>query len=424
MITRALETLPRIHCALGIPSRRPARHPKVALAVFVGAVLLGSTSCSGGPATKSAPGLSPGGAGIRATLVASGLSQPLDLTAPPGDTARVFIVEKTGAIRILRQGAVLPTPFLDISSRVSSGTEQGLLGLAFHPQYAANGKLYVNYTDLAGDTHIVEFTASADLDRASSTGRELLFVHQPYANHNGGGLAFGPDGYLYIGLGDGGSGGDPGGRAQNPDSLLGKLLRINVNSTDPAAGTEYVIPPDNPFRGRTGYRPEIWDLGLRNPWRFSFDPATGDLYIGDVGQNLWEEVDVEPHGSGGRNYGWNIMEGNHCYGAASCDATGLTRPAVEYGHGQGCSVTGGCVYRGTAIPALAGAYFYGDYCSGSVRSFRIAAGVVADKRDWSGSLRRASGGAMSGLSSFGRDARGDLYILLLGGEVYRIDPAP
>lgn len=386
--------------------------------------LLAATSCSGGPTSKSAPGPIPGGPGIQATLVASGLSQPLDLTAPPGDTARVFVVEKTGAIRILKNGAVQSTPFLDLSARVSSGGEQGLLGLAFHPQYAANGKFYVNYTDLSGDTHIVEFAASADPDRASPAGRELLFVKQPYANHNGGGLAFGPDGYLYIGLGDGGSAGDPQGRAQNPDSLLGKLLRIDVNATDPAAGTQYAIPPGNPFRGRAGYRPEIWDLGLRNPWRFSFDRATGDLYIGDVGQNLWEEVDVEPRGTGGRNYGWNTMEGNHCYGAARCDATGLTPPVLEYGHGPGCSITGGYVYRGTALAGLQGVYFYGDYCAGFVRSFRIAGGAISDERDWTGSLRAALGGALSSLSSFGQDARGELYILLLGGEVYRIDPAP
>ena len=355
--------------------------------------------------------------------MASGLSQPVGLASPPGDTARIFVVEKTGTIRILRGGAVLPTPFLDLSAQVSGGTEQGLLGLAFHPRYATNGRFYVNYTDLNGDTHVAEYSVSSDSDRALPTGRDLLFVRQPYSNHNGGCLQFGPDGYLYMGLGDGGSGGDPQGRAQNPDSLLGKLLRIDVNAADPVAGTAYSIPPDNPFRGRAGYRPEIWDLGLRNPWRFSFDRATGELYIADVGQNLWEEVDVEPRAAGGRDYGWNVMEGNHCYGAASCDTAGLQRPVLEYGHDQGCSITGGFVYRGTAIPALAGAYLYGDYCSGFVRSLRAAGGAVSDERDWSGSLQRAGGGAMTGLTSFGEDARGELYILLLGGEVYRIDAA-
>jgi hypothetical protein len=385
--------------------------------------LLAMVSWSCSPEHKTVPGTGPGGPGIQATLVASGLSQPLDLAAPPGDTARVFIVEKTGTIRILKHGAIQSAPFLDLSGRVSGGSEQGLLGLAFHPQYAANGKFYVNYTDLAGDTHIVEFTASTDPDLASPAGRELLHVSQPYANHNGGGLAFGPDGYLYIGLGDGGSAGDPQRRAQNPDSLLGKLLRIDVNATDPVAGTQYAIPPDNPFRGRAGYRPEIWDLGLRNPWRFSFDRATGHLYIGDVGQNLWEEVDLEAPGAGGRNYGWNIMEGLHCYGASVCDTAGLTRPVLEYGHAQGCSITGGHVYRGTALPGLQGAYFYGDYCTGFVRSFRVLGGMITDERDWSGSLHTTSGGALSGLSSFGEDARGELYIVLLGGEIYRIDPA-
>jgi glucose/arabinose dehydrogenase len=227
-----------------------------------------------------------------------------------------------------------------------------------------------------------------------------------------------------VGLGDGGSGGDPGNRAQNPDSLLGKMLRIDVNAADPSAGTAYSIPADNPFVGRAGTRPEIWDLGLRNPWRHSFDRLTGALYIADVGQSLWEEVDVEPPGSGGRNYGWRVMEGTHCYGAATCDTAGLTLPVAEYGHGDGCSITGGYVYRGRAIPALDGVYFYGDYCSGIVRSFRYANGAATDPRDWTTSLRTGSGQPMAGLSSFGQDARGEIYLLLLGGELYRIDPAP
>jgi hypothetical protein len=380
-------------------------------------------SCSNGPASRSAP--PPGGSGtIRAVLLASGLSQPVGLTAPAGDTTRLFIVEKTGRIRIWRNGALLSRPFLDISSLVSTGSEQGLLGLAFHPQYAANGLFYVDYTDLAGDTRVAEHQVTADPDSASPAGREILYVEQPYANHNGGQIAFGPDGYLYVGMGDGGSAGDPQGRAQNPSELLGKILRIDVSAPDPAAGTAYSIPPDNPFGGRAGYRPEIWSLGLRNPWRFSFDRATGDLYIADVGQNLLEEVDVEPAGAGGRNYGWNLVEGTQCYRSASCDTTGLTPPLAEYPHGDECSVTGGYVYRGSAIPAIAGHYLYGDWCSGMVRSFRAVNGAATDARDWTSALRRVSGGAMSGLTSFGDDARGELYLLLQNGEIYQIEAAP
>jgi glucose/arabinose dehydrogenase len=382
-------------------------------------------SCSNGPARRSAaPPPGAGAASIRATLLLSGLSNPVDLQFPPGDSTRLFIVEKTGRIRILKSGGLLPGPFLDLSARVSGGGEQGLLGLAFHPQYAANGRFYVDYTDGSGDTHIAEFLVSSDPDAAAATEHPLLLVDQPFSNHNAGQLAFGPDGYLYVGLGDGGSGGDPGDRAQNPDSLLGKMLRIDVNAPDPSAGTAYSIPPDNPFVGRAGTRPEIWAMGLRNPWRYSFDRLTGALYLADVGQNLWEEVDVEPPGAGGRNYGWNVMEGTHCYIAAPCDTTGLTPPVAEYGHDEGCSITGGYVYRGRAIPALDGVYFYGDYCSGIVRSFRFANGAATDERDWTASLRTASGGPMAGLSSFGQDARGELYLLRLSGELYRIDPGP
>jgi glucose/arabinose dehydrogenase len=388
-------------------------------------------SCSSGPARRAPPpGPSPGGSSIRATLLLSGLSQPVDLQSPPGDTTRLFIVEQTGTIRILKGGALLPRPFLDVSGRVSHGTEQGLLGLAFHPGYAANHKFYVDYTDGAGDTRVVEFLTSGDPDSASATERPILLVDQPYSNHNAGQLAFGPDGYLYVGLGDGGSAGDPEDRAQNPSELLGKMLRIDVNARDPGAGTEYSIPADNPFVGRSGYRPEIWALGLRNPWRYSFDRATGALYIADVGQNLYEEVDVEPPGSGGRNYGWNVMEGRHCYNAGSCNQAGLTLPIVEYSHDSGCSITGGYVYRGRAIPDLEGTYFYGDYCSGLIRSLRFLNGIVTDQRDWTSTLRTAGGQSMSGLSSFGQDARGELYLLRLGragaqeGELYRIDPAP
>lgn len=358
----------------------------------------------------------PAPAGYAAVLVASGLSQPVALVAPPGDTARCFVAEKTGTVRIVKGGQLLARPFLDIRDRVSAGSEQGLLDLAFHPQYASNGRFYVDYTDRSGDTHVVEFTVSANPDSASAAEREILAVSQPYSNHNGGQLAFGPDGYLYVALGDGGSGGDPQGNGQNLGTLLGKILRIDVSS-----GAPYAIPADNPFVGRAGARGEIWSYGLRNPWRFSFDPETGDMMIGDVGQDLWEEIDHEPAGRGGRNYGWNRMEGTHCYPpGSSCDPTGLTLPVTEYGHSEGCSVTGGYVYRGAALPELSGTYFYGDYCTGLIRSFRIESGAAVDAHDWTTVLRTSAGGTMQGLSSFGVDARGELYLVLLGGEVYRL----
>jgi len=345
----------------------------------------------------------------------NGLSQPVDLQSTPGDTNRLFIVEKAGIIRVFRDGALLPRPFLDISARVSTGTEQGLLGLAFHPQFATNRRFYVDYTDGSGDTRVVEFLADAGLDSASATEREILFVAQPASNHNGGQIAFGPDGYLYVALGDGGGGGDTYHNGQNLGSLLAKLLRLNVD-----AGSSYSIPPDNPFVGRTGAKEETWDYGLRNPWRFSFDRLNGDIYIGDVGQNLYEEVDYEPHQAGGKNYGWSIMEGLHCYNASTCNRAGLTLPVAEYSHQDGCSITGGYIYRGSEIPELNGLYFYGDYCTGIVRSFKIDQGKAVNAQDWTSTLRTQSGGRMEQLSSFGQDARGELYMVLLTGEVYQI----
>jgi len=339
----------------------------------------------------------------------------VDLQSVPGDTNRLFIVEKAGIIRVFRDGALLPRPFLDISARVSTGTEQGLLGLAFHPQFTTNRRFYVDYTDRSGDTRVVEFLADAGLDSASATEREILFVAQPASNHNGGQIAFGPDGYLYVALGDGGGGGDTYHNGQNLGSLLAKLLRLNVD-----AGSPYSIPPDNPFVGRTGAKEETWDYGLRNPWRFSFDRLNGDIYIGDVGQNLYEEVDYEPHRAGGKNYGWSIMEGLHCYNSSMCNRAGLTLPVAEYSHQDGCSITGGYIYRGSEIPELNGVYFYGDYCTGIVRSFKIDQGKAVNAQDWTSTLRTQSGGRMEQLSSFGQDARGELYMVLLTGEVYQI----
>ena len=360
----------------------------------------------------SGPG--PGAAAIHLQEVASGLDFPLYLTAPPGDNDRLFIVEKTGRIRIVRNGSVLPAPFLDLSAKVSNGSEQGLLGLAFHPGYAANGRFVVNYTNSSGDTRVAVFRVSAHPDVADPASEQvILAVDQPFSNHNGGMVAFGPDGKLYIGMGDGGSGGDPQGNGQNRGVLLGKLLRLEVNGSGQAA-----VPGDNPFVGQAGVRPEIWSYGLRNPWRFSFDRLTQDLYIGDVGQNAREEIDastdVTQFGRG-LNYGWNRMEGAACYNPpGSCDQSGLTRPVLEYPHSQGCSVTGGYVYRGAAITALQGLYFYADYCEGWVRSFRLSGTHVTAETEWA-ALR--PGGQ---ITSFGEDARGELYLMTSGGKVLRI----
>ena len=343
-------------------------------------------------------------------VVTSGLSSPLYLTAPTGDTARLFVVEQSGQIRIVRHGQLLPAAFLDIHTRLVSGGEQGLLSVAFHPNYATNGYFYVNYTDLNGDTRVERYTVSAaDSNLAdTATHKLIIFIPQPYTNHNGGLVMFGPDGMFYIGMGDGGSVGDPQNRAQSPDSLLGKLLRIDVDAGDP-----YAIPAGNPFATSGGAK-EIWALGLRNPWRFAFDRSAGLLYIGDVGQGLWEEVDVQPASQGALNYGWRIMEGAHCYNAANCSSAGLVLPAVEYDHSNGqCAIIGGFVYRGARFPALAGQYFYADLCAGWVRSFSYAGGVVTGQTSWN--LDLSPGSPLS----FGEDARGELY-LLTGGGVYRI----
>ena len=370
--------------------------------------LLALLGCSNTPATAPPP--------TSDTLklvpvVTSGLSSPVYLTAPTGDTARLFVVEQGGQIRIVQHGQLLPTAFLDIHTRLVSGGEQGLLSVAFHPNYGANGFFYVNYTDLNGDTRVERYTVSAaDSNLADTTTHKLiLFVPQPYTNHNGGLVMFGPDGMLYIGMGDGGSGGDPENRAQHPDSLLGKLLRIDVDHGDP-----YAIPPNNPF-ATSGGAPEIWALGLRNPWRFAFDRSAGLLYIGDVGQGAWEEVDVEPASQGGLNYGWRLMEGAHCYNPTNCSSAGLVLPAVEYDHSNGqCAVIGGFVYRGARFPALAGQYFYADLCAGWVRSFTYAGGAVTGQTSWT--LEPSPGSPLS----FGEDSRGELYVLSSGGTVYRI----
>jgi glucose/arabinose dehydrogenase len=365
--------------------------------------------CSGGAPVTGTPALT-------TQLVVRGFASPLDLQAPAGDS-RIFVVEQGGRIRIVRSGAIVGQPFLDISGRISSGGEQGLLGLAFHPLYATNGRFYVNYTDPAGDSHVSEFKVSANADVAdASSERALIFVKQPFANHNGGGLAFGNDGFLYAGFGDGGSGGDPLGNGQNLGTQLGKMLRIDVDHGNP-----FAIPPDNPFANRSGAIPSIWAYGLRNPFRFSFDRATGDLYIGDVGQDRFEEVDVgvvSRHG--GENYGWNVTEASQCFQPASgCNKAGITLPVTEYGHADGCSIVGGVVYHGCRLPGYAGTYFYSDYCSAFVRSFRLVNGQATDARDWTGQLGRG----LDRPTSFGTDADGEIYVVDQDGEIYKIVPA-
>jgi glucose/arabinose dehydrogenase len=381
-------------------------------------LLLGLAVTTSSCGSEAEPNL-PQGAGARLAEIVSGLNFPLYLTAPAGDLSRLFIVERAGVIRIVKDGALLPTPFLDISSEVSLAGEQGLLGLAFDPDYASTGRFVVHYTDLAGDTRVSAFQVSSDPDVADP-GSELvvLAADQPFENHNGGELTFGPDGFLYLGLGDGGSSGDPGNRGQDLTELLGSILRIDARSTTP-----YAIPPDNPFVGVAGARSEVWSYGLRNPWRFSFDRATGDLYIADVGERQNEEVDVSPAEAGagagkGLNYGWNRMEGTQCFGASSCDQEGLTLPTFEYGHSEGCSITGGYVYRGSAIPALQGLYFFADYCGGWVRSFRYSGGSAAELTEWPA---LSTGGS---IVSFGEDAAGELYVIEAEGRVSRIVPDP
>ncbi|MEW6744847.1 MAG: PQQ-dependent sugar dehydrogenase [Planctomycetota bacterium] len=358
--------------------------------------------------------------------VASGLARPLFLTAPPGDLQRLFIVEqRTARILILKNGSLLPDPFLDINSKViDSGNERGLLGLAFHPDYASNGSFYVNYNRNGdGDTVIARYHVSdTDPDRADPASEEiLLLVDQPFENHNGGMLAFGPDGYLYIGLGDGGGAGDPDCRAQRGDTLLGKMLRVTSDG-QPA--------PGNPFLGDPTVLDEIWAFGLRNPWRYGFDRLTGDVYIADVGQNSWEEIDFQPAAStGGENYGWKVMEGNHCFstsncpgGTPPCNDPSFTDPIHEYSHSAGCSITGGYVYRGCTMPDLQGTYFFADYCSNKIWSFRYDGTTLTDFTDRTAELEPDGAPTINSISSFGEDALGELYIVDQGGEVFKIVP--
>ena len=337
------------------------------------------------------------------TLVAEGLTKPVGLASPGDDSGRLFILEQPGRIRIIREGQLLETPFLDIRDRVGdSANEQGLLGLAFHPQYADNGYFYVNYTDQKGDTVVARFQVSGDPNRGNPDSEvQLLNIPQPYGNHNGGQVSFGPQGYLWVSTGDGGSAGDPQGNAQSLDTLLGKLLRIEVGEG------EARVPQDNPFGD------EIWAYGLRNPWRFTHDPATGDLYIADVGQNQWEEINYTPAGAeGGINYGWDYREGAHPFEGTPPDDAELVDPVWEYGHPRGCSISGGAVYRG-GLEDWQGIYLYGDYCTGEVWGL-----LKTPQGEW---INKSLFQTNTQLVAVSQDAAGEVYLLDIRGSILRLD---
>jgi len=361
----------------------------------------------------------------------SGLAMPVFVTHPGDGSGRLFVVEQAGQIRMVKDGQLARTPFLDISALVTSTyTEQGLLGLAFHPQYERNGRFFVYYTakptdaSTVGNNTLAEYRVSlVNPDVADPTVvRTLLSIPDGYANHNGGMIAFGPDGYLYVGIGDAGIGNEPEESAQDPGSLFGKLLRLDVDvpGTPAPPGSGYGIPPGNPFVGRAGARPEVWAIGFRNPWRWSFDRQTGDIFLGDVGQLAWEEIDLLPTGLGGLNFGWDDREGAHCYEPMSgCLTAGLTEPILEYSHSEGCAaVTGGYVYRGTTFPSLSGAYFYGDYCEGHIWKARSSSGRSGP---WITTHVLDPGFS---ISSFGEDEAGELYVVSHStGAVLRLAPA-
>ncbi len=354
-----------------------------------------------------------GAVAIKAEPVITGLSSPVDITHAGDGSGRLFIVLQGGRIVIFDGVQILSPPFLDITSLVSSGGERGLLGAAFHPNYVGNGFFYVSYTDTAGASVIARYSVSLDPNRADPTsGVIILTIPQPFSNHNGGQLHFGPDGYLYIGVGDGGSGGDPQNNGQDLGTLLGKILRIDVDS-----GLPFTVPPDNPFVGIVGARDEIWSFGLRNPWRFSFDRLTGDMFIGDVGQNSWEEVNFQPSTStGGENYGWRLMEGNSCFNpATNCNNGTLTLPILVYDHGVGCSVTGGYRYRGSKNPNLNGLYLYGDFCTGLIW------GAQEDGLGgWNTTVLLDTNFS---ISTFGEDESGEIYFAHLSatnGAIYQV----
>jgi len=394
--------------------------PAHVLPVVAGLLLL--IGCSQAADDSHAPAEGPTGTpaatnNVELVQVASGLNSPVGIVNAADDSGRLFVVERGGRVRVIDAGGYLRAgPFVNLSDRIVAEWEQGLLGLAFHPDFAANGRLFVDYTR-RGDGALVLSELAASRDRASAdpaSERVLLTIAHPSPFHNGGQLAFGPDGYLYIGVGDGGGEGDPLGSGQNLETLLGKILRIDVDG-EPAPGAPYAIPRNNPYApdgiAPGAGLPEIWAFGLRNPWRFSFDRASGDLYIGDVGQDTWEEIDRQAAASaGGENYGWNAREGNHCY-SPLCDRVSAVDPIAEYAHDPGCAVIGGYVYRGSSQPTLAGSYLFGDHCAGTIFSLPAAGRhdpkVVVDS-------------GLS-LSAFGEAEDGEIYVVdLAGGGLYRV----
>lgn len=400
---------------------------QVLAALILSALAFGACAGSGvRPSTSavpSAPTNAPTSApstsdGIALEVVTAGLVSPVDVASAGDGSGRIFVVEQGGKVRTVAGGVLDPTPFLDISDRLTSGGEQGLLGLAFHPGYPTDARLFVDYTNEVGSTVIASFKVDPATPDRADPGSELILltIAQPYQNHNGGALAFGPDGMLYIAMGDGGSGGDPQGNGQRLDTLLGKILRIAVDGAGAMDGP-YAVPPDNPFVATVGALPEIWLRGLRNPWRMRFDGSTGDLWIGDVGQGDWEEIDVIRAGTGGQDLGWNIMEGTHCFAATTCDQTGLTLPVAEYGHGSGCAVVGGVVARADAVPGIRDRYIYTDYCSGNIWTLDPEGGALREP-----DLILASGHS---ISSIGLDEDGAVLMTDLGGgQLLRVVSAP
>jgi glucose/arabinose dehydrogenase len=381
---------------------------------FISACIVLLTSCGSGSSTADpiptpppTPTLPPSGAvSLKLETIATGFSLPLYLTAPAGD-ARLFVVEKGGQIKIIQNGTTLPTAFLDISSRISDSGERGLLSMVFHPQFSINRQFYIYYTDTSGSIVVERYLASSSdpnkADTASAT-PVITILHPNFDNHNGGQLAFGPDGYLYIGTGDGGGGGDPIKNGQNTAVLLAKILRLDVSSLP------YKIPANNPFSTSTVNKKEIWAFGLRNPWRFSFDAPAAKLYIGDVGEDAKEEINVADVNAAGLNYGWSNTEGTLCFNSAACNKTGITMPTVEQDHPDSESITGGYVYRGSKIPELQGTYFYGDFIFGWVKSFVYSNGAATNQKDWP-ALK------VENLASFGVDSANDLYAVSLCGGV-------
>jgi glucose/arabinose dehydrogenase len=393
-------------------------------AVALGAALLLAAGCSGD--ATGPPGDGDGDDGdvtLQLQEVATGLGPLTYLTSPPGDD-RIFVLEQPGTVRLLVDGEVREEPWLDISGAVESGGERGLLGLAFHPDFVQNGRFYLDFTVVGGaggetgDTRVVEYTVDPTADQVDpgpGQADTLLAVEQPFSNHNGGMLAFGPDGMLHVALGDGGGAGDPGGNGQDSTTVLGSLARL-----DPDAGPPFV-PSDNPFVGREG-DDRIWAYGLRNPWRFAFDPPSGTLFVADVGQNEVEEVNAEPADAAGLDYGWNVMEGTSCFEPPSdCEEEGLTLPVLDYPNNGACSVTGGFVYRGTDVPELEGRYVFSDLCAGFLRSFRLEGGSAADVVEHDLEIDGEAADAIPGsVTSFGTDADGELHVLTGGGTIYRV----